>query len=153
MGDEFLTVSPNAANTGGEREDRSAPFSLKKLFDEHFPYYLSIGMTYEQFWQGDAELVVYYRKAQRIRNKRENQKLWMQGMYIYEAILDVSPILHAFAKPGTHPQPYRDMPYPIDAEEVREQEIERLKQNARAFAQLVDAKNTERKVKNHSNLG
>ena len=34
-----------------------------------------------------------------------------------------------------------------------EQEIERLKQNARAFAQLVDAKNTERKVKNHSNLG
>ena len=37
------------------------------------PYYLSIGMTWEQYWQGEADMVRAYRKAQRLRNKRENQ--------------------------------------------------------------------------------
>ena len=32
----------------------------------------------------------------------------MQGLYIYEALCDVAPILHAFAKPGTKPLPYSE---------------------------------------------
>ena len=146
MGEEFLSP-PETANNGGGAI-RSAPFPISEMFDTHCPYYLSVGMTWDQFWYGDAAMTVAYRKAQRIRNKRENQQLWMQGAYVYKAILCASPILHAFAKAGTKPEPYPDMPYPIDEADAREQEIERLKQNAKAFAQFAEAKNYERKVKN-----
>lgn len=146
MGEELLS-SPNAANEGSGAE-RSAPFPYSEAFERHCPYYLSIGMTWDNFWYDDADMVKAYRQAQRIRNKRENQQLWMQGAYVYKAILCASPILHAFAKAGTKPEPYPDMPYPIDEKDAKEQEIERLKQNAKAFAQFAEAKNYERKVKN-----
>ncbi len=146
MGEDVLS-SPDAAIMGSGAK-RSAPFPISELFEEHCPYYISIGMTWEDFWHGDALMARAYRKAQRIRNKRENQQLWMQGLYVYKALLCVSPILHAFAKAGTKPEPYPDMPYPIDEQDAREQEIEQLKRNAQAFGQFVDAKNYERKVKN-----
>ena len=34
-------------------------------------------------------------------------------MYVYEAICDASPILHAYAKKGTKPHPYADKPYAL----------------------------------------
>jgi hypothetical protein len=92
---------------------RSPLSTYTEQFYEVFPYYLSIGMTYEQFWDGDPMLCKYYREAEEIRNEKKNQELWLQGMYIYEAIADLSPVLHAFAKKGTKPQPYTDTPYPI----------------------------------------
>jgi len=55
-------------------------------------------------------------------------------MYVYEAILDCSPILHAFSKKGTKPLPYSDKPFLMDkfrekteAEKEQERENERLK--------------------------
>lgn len=97
-----------------ERERVRSPLSTyTEQFYEVFPYYLSIGMTYEQFWDGDPMLCKYYREAEEMRNEKKNQELWLQGMYIYEAIADLSPVLHAFAKKGTKPQPYTDAPYPI----------------------------------------
>ena len=69
-------------------------------------------------------LAHYYRKAEEMRQKRKNEELWLQGMYIYEALCDVSPLLHAFAKRGTKPTPYPDHPYSITNKE-REAEEER----------------------------
>ena len=69
-------------------------------------------------------LALYYRKAEEMRQKRKNQELWLQGMYIYEALCDVAPVLHAFAKRGTKPVPYPDHPYSITSKE-REAEEER----------------------------
>lgn len=70
-----------------------------------------MGMTGEQFWEQDCLLVIPYRKAYRIRIEQENRFAWLQGMYIYEALCDVSPVLHAFAKSGTTVRPYPDKPY------------------------------------------
>ena len=97
-----------------EHQKACSPLSTyTEQFYEMFPYYLSIGMTYEQYWEGDPMLCKYYREAEEIRSEKKNQELWLQGMYVYEAIADISPILHAFAKKGTKPQPYPDAPYPI----------------------------------------
>lgn len=74
---------------------------------------MAIGMSPEQYWDGDASLPKYYRKAEEIRNEKRNQELWLQGMYIYEALCDVAPILQAFAKKGTKPRPYSTAPYPL----------------------------------------
>lgn len=82
-------------------------------FYDVFPYYLSIGMTYEQFWEQDCTLVKYYRKAAQIRQDLKNQEAWLQGAYIYEALVDASPVFHSLAKKGTKPLPYREKPYDI----------------------------------------
>ena len=84
-------------------------------------------MTYEQFWDGAPELAAYFRRADEIRRDRKNFDSWLAGMYIYDAILDASPILRAFAKNGTRPLPYPDRPYPITEAEKKHSEEEREK--------------------------
>lgn len=88
---------------------------LSKEFEKACPYFISIGMTYEQFWYEDPTIATSYLKAFKIKQKREleilDYKMWKQGMYIYEALCDVSPILHAFSKKGTKPLPYPSAPY------------------------------------------
>ena len=114
----MVTSSESAGGSG-----QSAPFSnsYTSRFYEQFPYYLSIGMTPEQYWDGDSTLTKYYREADRLHLKRRNEELWLQGMYIYEALCDVSPVLHAFAKRGTKVVPYPERPYAITNTDIKEE--------------------------------
>lgn len=103
----------------------AAPAPLKtytEQFNESCPFYLSIGMTADEFWNQDCMLVKFYRKANDIRLKRKNEELWLQGMYIYQALISAAPIFHAFAKPGTKPAPYLDKPMPLTEKEAKERE-------------------------------
>lgn len=102
---------------------------------------MSIGMSYDEFWNQDVALVRAYRKAQEIRDRRQNQAMWLQGLYIYNALCDVAPVLQAFAPKGTKPTPYIEEPYPITAAEINERNAreqrkkeERLKAEFAAFA-------------------
>ena len=117
-------VSGSLSVTGeGERNVRSPFLTYTEQFYEVFPYYLSIGMTDEQFWDGDPHLAKYYRQADELRIERRNQELWLQGLYVYEAMCDVAPIMHAMAKKGTKARPYPEQPYAI-TEKQRKQEAE-----------------------------
>ena len=121
-------VSGSLSAPLGSEHNGSLPFvTYTERFYEQFPYYLSIGMTPEQYWDGDPELAKHYRKADEIRLSRRNQELWLQGMYIYEAICDASPILHAFAKKGTKPYPYTDKPYPLTDNQRERDSVEKEK--------------------------
>jgi hypothetical protein len=80
-------------------------------------------MSYEQFWDGDVDMVKTYRVAAELKDKRRNQELWLQGMYIYEALCCVSPVLRAFAKKNTKPIPYPKEPYAVNKQQkVRSEE-------------------------------
>lgn len=103
-------------------------------------------MTYEQYWYGDVWMVEAYRKAEKLRLSVVNQKLWLQGQYVYEAICDVSPILHAFAKRGTKPIPYRSEPYQLLSSTPKEDN--KNAENERLKAQLF-FKNWARATKKH----
>lgn len=81
-------------------------------------------MTPDQYWNGDPELARAYRTADKMRIERKNQELWLQGMYIYEAICDASPILSGFAKKGTKPHPYVSKPYPITEEQHKRDKLD-----------------------------
>ena len=106
---------------------------------------MSIGMTYDEFWNQDVRLVEMYRKAAELRDKRRNQELWLQGMYIYEALCDASPLFRFSMKKGTvKPEPYVKDPYPITeaedkAREERETRLkeERLKAEFALFAERI----------------
>lgn len=97
---------------GGTTRSRTPRFHTT-IFEQQFPYYLSIGMTEEQYWNGDCTLVKAYRKADELKLERRNMEMWLQGRYVYDAIAAISPILHAFAKKGTKAKPYTESPYPI----------------------------------------
>ena len=140
-----MVTSSESVEGGG----RSVPFSnsYTAKFYEVFPYYLSIGMTPEQFWDGDSLLAKYYRKADELKQKRKNQELWLQGMYIYEALCDVAPILQAFAKKGTKPTPYSDHPYALSTKEREDEKKLREKRdrdNAKRYMEAQMAKLNKR---------
>lgn len=81
----------------------------------------------------DSHLVIAYRKADELRRKRENERLWLQGMYFYDALCRVSPLLHAF---NEHPEAiaYPKRPYPLSLEEAEAIEREVQKQADREAA-------------------
>ena len=107
--------------------ENATPLRYTDIFKECLPYYLHIGMSYDDYWNGPADLCRYYRKAHELKRKEDNEKLWLQGLYIYEAILDASPILRSFAKKGTKPIPFSKEPYPLSAAEIKEREERKAK--------------------------
>lgn len=119
----------------------SEPPTLAEMFTQVFPYYLHMGMTYEEFWYGPPSLVRAYRKAYDMERHRRNEEMWMQGRYIFEA-LRCAPLLVGFPEKGYKPPSgagYPEMPYPLSEREEREREIERENENTKRFIAQLEA--------------
>jgi hypothetical protein len=86
--------------------------SLVEIFNDFFPFYLSIGMTYDQFWNDDPLLVKSYLKANEYKSRRRNEEMWLQGVYFGYAIAS---IMDKNSK-------YPDVPLPLTKKEQLEQE-------------------------------
>lgn len=97
---------------GGVGSATETPDTFRKIFDEAFPSYLAMGMTYDEFYNKDHTLAIAYRKAFEKKREKENQDMWLLGAYVYQAIARVSPLFNPFSK---HPKPddYMDKPFPI----------------------------------------
>ena len=121
MGCEFLN-SPTQKKTNAE------------IFEEAFPFYLAIGMSFAEYWEGDPILAQYYRKAYQIKQDEINYNSWLQGLYIYDA---VSTALHNALRGMSKNKPpakdYAKRPYEFknkvktEAEKAREIKIEQDK--------------------------
>lgn len=98
-----------------------------------------MGMTYEQFWEQDSWLVRYYRKAYEIKQEEFNRNAWLQGMYVYEAIADIAPILHAFAKKGTKARKYSEKPYEFKKPDKPTKRLSKRDAEAKAKSDKVQA--------------
>lgn len=114
-------------------------------FYEAFPFYLSIGMTADEFWNQDCLLTKYYRKAFEMKKNRKNEELWLQGLYMYNALCSVSPLLHAFAKDGTTALPYLDKPIPLTQKEAEEREIAAQKERYEKMKSVMRKKANKNK--------
>ena len=110
--------------------------TYSQQFQEMFPHYLNMGMTYEMYWDMDCCLVIAYRQAYKLKQEHENRLAWQQGMYIYDALCCVSPVLNAFAKNGTKPHPYPECPYGEKAETSQEIDAEELERREQLKAKL-----------------
>ena len=110
---------------------------LTKLFEKQCPIYMSYGMTYDEFWYRSPYRAKFYRESYKIKVKQKDEEMWTQGMYIYEALCEVSPILHAFSKKGTKPLPYCEKPYLSKSDIMKTKEDkEQEKKNAELIARL-----------------
>ncbi|MBO7712417.1 MAG: hypothetical protein J6S85_02540 [Methanobrevibacter sp.] len=138
---EVFSRNTQQTRKGGCSDDGDTPFnhSYSQIILENLPFYLMCGMTYTQYMDEDCELAIYYRKKYLLEEERYNYHAWLQGMYVYEAVADVSPVLHAFAKRGTEILPYAKEPYPITE---RQQKAAAEREAARKQAEMK-AKMTE----------
>lgn len=75
-------------------------------------------MTYDQFWVDDPALCRAYRKADDIRKQRMNEELWLNGIYMAEAL--ASTVGNMFSK-----QKYQ---YPAEPKPITRDEIEARKE-------------------------
>lgn len=145
--DSSLSYMETDVNVGEDGFASTSPFKYTEIFYKQFPYYLSIGMTEEQYWDRDCLLTKYYRKAEELRNEKFNQQAWLQGMYFYDSLARISPILHAYAKKGTKAQPYVEEPYPITKKAQKESKIKKEeinRQKGLRFMETFMIRNNER---------
>lgn len=110
------------------------PRSLTELFQRDAPYYLSIGMTFDQYWYGDVWLVEQFREADRLRQERANVAAWLNGMYQYDAVSCA--LANAFRKKSDPPAKYPTEPYNIFQKRETRKERERREEAERLQAKL-----------------
>ena len=97
---------------------------------------MSIGMSYDEFWNQDVAMVRAYRKADELKRIRQNEALWMQGLYIRDALL--STVGNMFSDKSATPNEYPKSPYPVTAEQVAErEEAERVRTAERIKADMA----------------
>lgn len=110
-----------------------------------FPAYLAMGMTYEQFWDGDPCLVKAYRSADGIRRRRHNEELWLSGFYMMEALN--STVGNMFSKGAKHQYPSE--PFPITQEEQQE----RREREQKARMERIKAAFTAKALSMNAQMG
>ena len=97
---------------------------MARAFSDAFPRALMMGMSYEQYWDGDPWLYADYREADRLAQEREAYGRWLTGMYVYDAIGRLVPVLNPFPKKH-RAEPYPEEPYEVartrDSEKTQEQ--------------------------------
>jgi hypothetical protein len=97
---------------------------------------MSIGMTYDEFWNQDVTMARAFRKADELKRRRQNEVLWMQGLYVREALL--STVGNMFSGKGSTPIEYPKEPYPITEDQIEEKkERERKSMEERMKADLL----------------
>lgn len=80
---------------------------------------MSIGMTYEEYWDGSSDLCKYYRKASELKRQEQNYFSWLQGAYVYQAILSAAPAYDSFSS-SREPLGYTDELIPMNQKEIEQ---------------------------------
>ncbi len=106
---------------------------------------MSLGMTYDEFWNQNVDMARAYRKADEMKRKRQNEEMWVQGLYIRDAL--ISTVGNMFSGKGAQKHEYPKEPYAITELEIKERKEreaqlreERIKANFAAFAARIQNK-------------
>lgn len=78
------------------------------MLERDCPYFMSIGMTYEQYWHGEPRMARAYYQAEKIRMEQRDADAWLIGAYVANAIDSI--VGNHFRQKGATPAKYPDMP-------------------------------------------
>ena len=118
MEDGLLASSSNSQN-------KEKIINLTKAFEDACGHCIAMGMSYSDFWDGDPEMVSYVRSAYELDKQRRNEGYWIQGLYIYDALLRLWPAMRFGSK--VKPKPYREEPIPISKKQEENIEVSKAK--------------------------
>lgn len=99
-------------------EGINRPLDVSKTFEECFPFYLSIGMSSDEYWNGDSSLPKHYRKAYQLKQENVNREAWLHGLYVYDAVTSAMTRLN---KDKHSHKNYAAKPYSFTPEEIEEE--------------------------------
>lgn len=134
----MVTNSPSSTTRGGGAS-RQPLFRYGEKFEELCGQYMALGMTYQEYWDGDAQMVKYFRDAEEYKQERENYLAWLHGLYIYSALLDVAPVFNAMSK-KKKPRSYMDSPVPLSdraSKRAKEEENRQKMANGKNAMQMM----------------
>lgn len=95
---------------------------------------MSLGCSFAEFWDYPYYAAVAYLEAAEYRKERKNYELWLQGLYVNNAV--GSALAMAFwNKKGRKPDGYIEYPIPITK---REKEAEQQRQIEKAMKFFMD---------------
>jgi len=107
---------------------------MSEIFERLCPYYMSYGMTYDEYWHGDPWAMKAYRQAYNLRNRQENTMAWLNGVYALNA-LSVA-LGNAFSKKGTPAKKYLEKPLDIFPKTEAEEKAEMERKQRELIAKL-----------------
>ena len=107
------------------------------MFERDFPYFLSLGMSYDEYWYGETWRVHDYIEAQKFRLEQREYELWLQGLYTFNALQSALSVSEFFRSKGSRPIPYPQKPHGVW--ERKNPEVEAQKQAQRAEADRLKA--------------
>ena len=142
MGEELVSdlCPANSQEDGG---GGNTSLSISEYFYKCLPYYLSIGMTWDNFWKDDVSMAKVYREKEKIDRQRKNNELWLEGFYFYKALELVVPAMIPFNK-NPKIDPYLDEPIALTKEEQEEREFKKNQESLWKLRELLQ-KSSERK--------
>lgn len=111
------------------------------MFRDYWPYYIHLGMTYDEYWRMDCTLVKDYRKAYEYRQEYDNSQLWLQGLYVYRAIEAQRPGWVFYGKKTPKPESYLEKPLAVTKELQEQYAAEKTRLMAEQFKQAFSKRN------------
>ena len=134
MEGDFLTKAPSSEDeAGGDHR----PKSFSEVFDKMCPYFMIMGMSYDDYWNLNTVVHKAYREAYEIRKRNDEWSRWRLGAYFYNALLCAAPLMRAgFGKGKVEAGKYPEEPWPLTRKEEEERQAARDKANyEKALAQ------------------
>lgn len=105
---------------------------------------MAMGMSYHDFWHGDCTQWKFWKEQHQIRKKWENEMLWLQGFYVFDAL--TAAMTNAFQKKGKPAAKYREEPIRItpmteeDEEAEKQKQIDEFRASLNALGRRFEAK-------------
>ena len=81
------------------------------------PHNLAIGVSKYDFFHASPKELLAYLEGWRLKRKMQDERDWMMGMYVRDAVGVV--LQNAFAKKGQKKATYHDKPFMQQAEEIK----------------------------------
>lgn len=117
----------------GDNPKQAGSKSYGDIFDEFLPEYMAIGMTYDEYWNGEFGTKRAARKAYAIRTKNQqilaDRQNWYLGQYM-KRVLESTALLVAGlnVKKGAKLPEYPDKPFFETFEEQKKEEVRKQKE-------------------------
>ena len=118
----------NRLTEENKESPQTSPTPYGDIFDELVPHYLAMGMSWDEYWDGEYGTKKAFRKAYKLRMERDMQSAdlinWYMGQYIMSALHAVPLLVAGFNVKNTTKLPeYPAKPFLIKAEEQKKEDV------------------------------
>ena len=95
------------------------------------PQALTMGIDYDLFWKLNPRKLEPFLKARELKLKQKNEEMWLQGMYIYNAVSVA--LANGFRKKGAKIQNYIEEPIKLFEDTPWEKEQKAIREREKAI--------------------